>query len=155
MTEGAPYTKAVDIYLLGELLLYTILQDHPALTASSFIQNSSSEILFPAEQCRSLLIEHLSQVLGSDTHPVVQLVVCCLQSEPGKRPTASVVLKELNEGWVQAECQSEQALKWGSMVSMNMLGSQFQVGKARFVSNLKQCTNIILGVYFVHALTLL
>ncbi len=144
MTEGVPYTKAGDIYLFGELLLYIILQDHPVLTPSSFVRNSASEILFPEEQCRSLHIEHLSRVLGGDTHPVVQLVVCCLQVEPGKRPMASVVLKEFNEGWVQAECQSEQALKWGSMVSMKMLGSQFQVGETSFVSNINRVLYLLL-----------
>ncbi len=123
-----PDTKAVDVYLFGELLLYIILQEPPGPATSLSTGNRHSDVPRLEEQCRSFPIDHLSRVLGGDTHPVAQLVEWCLQSEPGKRPSASEVLKELSEGWVEVECRSEQVLKWGLMVSMKLLGSQFQVG---------------------------
>ncbi len=130
MTDGLPYTKPVDIFLFGELLLYIILQEVPVIATPSFIQGTTSEVPCPEEQCRLLLIERLSWVPGGGcgTHPVVRLVEWCLQSEPGKRPSAREILNELREGWVEVECPSEQVLKWGLIVSMKLLGSEFQVG---------------------------
>ncbi len=46
---------------------------------------------------------------------------------PGKCPSASQVLNELSEGWVEVECPSEQVLKWGLMVSLERFGPQCQV----------------------------
>ncbi len=56
-------------------------------------------------------------------------------NEPGILPSASQVLNELSEGWVEVECPSEQVLKWGLMVSLERLVPQCQVGDLLIVSN--------------------
>ncbi len=57
-------------------------------------------------------------------------------NEPGILPSASQVLNELSEEWVEVECPSEQVLtEWGWMVSMERLGPQCQVSDLLIVSN--------------------
>ncbi len=64
VTEGVPYSKAVDVYLFGELLLYTILQEPPVRATSTSNGNRNPEVPCPDEQCQSIPTQWCSWLSG-------------------------------------------------------------------------------------------
>ena len=99
------YNAAIDMFSFGQLTLYAIVQDFPYPTAPTRPDpNNPGMVIGMTEiQRRSQQMQQLSQQLGGERHPLVQLVMQCLHNDPRQRPSARQVLSRL-EG-IQAQIE--------------------------------------------------
>ena len=125
LAENVMYTTASDIFSFGHLSLYTILQQFPVPTAPTSIDHNNPGVVVGHSevQRRSQYIQQLSQLLGSATHPVVQVITQCIQNVPVQRPSARQVLHELEDEWMEIEGLHEQT-KLELMVTTKFLTTQ-------------------------------
>ena len=93
--DHSRYNKAIDIFSLGNLTLFTLTQVFPEVKAATFTNQTTRRVIARTEiQRRSESFNRLSQVLGRQ-HPLVQLAKSCLQNDPRDRPTIATVLQRL------------------------------------------------------------
>ncbi len=105
LEENPAYNTPMDMFSFGHLALYTVVQDFPYPTAPNRIDPNNPGMLVARSeiQRRSKQIKQLSQQLGGERHPLVQLVTLCLHNDPRQRPSARQVLTQLEGTRAQIE----------------------------------------------------
>ena len=91
------YNEKLDIFSFGHLLLYTMVQEFPLPTGSTFMNPDTKVIIARSEVERR---GHYIDKLDLQFSQFKQLLVECLDNDPDKRPTAqhlSQTLKNLED----------------------------------------------------------
>ena len=110
--ENPKYSTTIDMFSFGHLSLFTVIQVFPLPVASNFMDpNNPGVIVARSEiQRRMRHIQQMSKQLGG-RHPLVQLVMQCLQNDPRQRPSASQALHQLGQMRAQIEDPYEHMTK--------------------------------------------
>ncbi len=97
LEENPKYNAAIDMFSFGNLALFTIVELVPIPGAATRPdpKNPGMVIGLTEVQRRPRPMKKLTQQLGGEKHPLVQLVTQCLHNDPGQRPSAKEVLSQL------------------------------------------------------------
>ena len=123
LEENPKYSTTIDMFSFGHLSLFTVIQVFPLPVASTFMDpNNPGVIVARSEiQRRMRHIQQMSQQLGG-RHPLVHLVMQCLQNDPQQRPSASQALHQLEQMRAQIEDPYEHMTKLEMIQSLRERG---------------------------------
>ena len=108
------YNSRIDIFSFGHLSLYTVIQEFPMPTASTYTDPESKTVVARSEiERRQRFIDRMEQQLLLS--PLKQLIVECLCNDPDQRPSTEKVVQQL------AELQSQVADPYQHMGKLEMI----------------------------------
>ena len=96
MTGHAQYDSKIDIFALGHLILFAILQTQIPLLPATYLDERGSVHGRSEVKRRQKSIDKASESLGKH-HPLVVILKRCLHNSPGQRPSANEILTKIQE----------------------------------------------------------
>ena len=110
------YNSKIDIFSFGHLALYTVIQEFPMPTASTYTDPKDKMIVARSEiERRQRFIDKMEQMLILS--PLKQLIVECLCNDPDQRPSTERVVPQL------VELQSQVTDPYWHMGKLEMIGA--------------------------------
>ncbi len=136
------YTVAVDVFLFGQLSLYTLVQEFPNPSATTYVD--LGVIVARTEyQRRAHYIEKLQGMLVGTSEAVVRLIQQCLENDPRQRPSTQQIVHQLKEKWVVLNDPYVEMTKLELVVSMRttqvMYGCNVEVSMPKLGHHLSMC----------------
>ena len=92
--EGGLYNDKMDIFSLGHLSIYVVIQHRPhPLLRHTYRERGRLIPRTEAERRAVYLDEAKSQLNGEDQHPLYSTIIRCLQEDPDLRPSCADILQ--------------------------------------------------------------
>ena len=125
-TNDSRYDKAIDIFSLGVVAIFTLTQQFPQkLLAQVYHDESQREVSRNELERRE---EYMQQIYGQFRcdHPLVQVIKHCLRNYPSARPSIQQVLQLLKQARVEiddAKCRMD---RLHLVLTVNNLSSELE-----------------------------
>ena len=94
--EGGVYSEKLDIFSLGHLAIYTIIQQRPHPLHGSKYYQDGKPIARTEVQRRIDFLEKVKKYLKTSSHPLLSLITDCLHDIPDRRPNCQKILEVLD-----------------------------------------------------------
>ena len=96
MGGGVTYDPSLDVFSLGHLALFTVIQTHVRPLLPSTYTNSEEKLVARSEvERRMQFVEKAEKIPGS--HSLLKVVQQCLQNKPSKRPATGKLVEMLQK----------------------------------------------------------
>ena len=96
MGGGVTYDPSLDVFSLGHLALFTLIQTHVRPLLPPTYTNSAKKLVARSEaERRMVFMEKAEKIPGS--HSLLAVVQQCLENEPSERPATGRLVKMLQE----------------------------------------------------------
>ena len=93
--EAGEYNDKLDIFSLGHLAIYTVIQQRPhPIHGSKYYQHGRPLARTEVER-RIYFIEKVKEELKTSSHPLLSLITDCLDDIPDRRPNCPKILEVL------------------------------------------------------------
>ena len=91
--EGGDYNEKMDIFSLGHLVVYIMIQHRPHPLLRHTYKKGGMLISRTEVQRRQVYLNEMKMKLdGGDTHPLYSIIISCLQDECDPRPSCQDIL---------------------------------------------------------------
>ncbi len=147
------YTVAVDVFSFGQLSLYTLVQEFPSPSATTYV-DLGVVVARTEYQRRAHYIEKLRGMLVGTSEVVVHLIQQCLENDPRQRPSTQQIVHQLKEKCVVPNDPYVEMTKLELVVSMRttqvMYWCNVEVSMPKLGHHLCMCGYLTFCLWLLH-----